>query len=297
VSDRFLDCCAQPVEMHTTHVIEVGDGSGRVGTYMKWFVLLSAAFIPVLLACSSRSRTFSGTAFSLLADSRLIAVRIADGHVIAEQKLAQGPVSGVGRLMVVSKKTNSLIVLVSNRLFAMELPSLRITKSISPSRTDCTFRGVAIGPMSNRLYMFGNCPDSINVTVFDPSATRELENWSGTLPAKLDWMIYQGNVSADERRVFISYHGSNTTGIDWFDVLSNRLERCQQHDDPNLGCIRAHGGFEIRGNKIFATAGGRLIVQTVINGSSLMAYDTYIEHNHVVRAQDPSMDCQIRKTF
>jgi hypothetical protein len=203
--------------------------------------------------------------------------------VVAEQSLSQNvSISSAGQLMALSKKGNSLIVLISNQLFVTDLPDLTIKKIVPLSRTDCTFRSVAIGPLTNRLFVFGNCAGSINVTVLDPNIESELDRWSVTLPAKYDWAIYQANVSEDEHRLFISYHGSHTTGIDWFDVSSNGLKRCKENDDSNLGCIRVHGGFKLRGDKIFATAGGRLIIETDTDGKSLLAYDTYFENNHVM---------------
>ena len=56
------------------------------------------------------------------------------------------------------------------------------------------------------------------VTVLDPDRGTLEATWPAREAEGHDWLVYQAAVSGDERDLFISYHGVNTTGIDRFTV-------------------------------------------------------------------------------
>ena len=57
------------------------------------------------------------------------------------------------------------------------------------------------------------------------------------------WRVYAGAVSNDERWLYTSANGKDTTGIEWFNVTADGLRRCTAAQLANVGCISAHGGF------------------------------------------------------
>src|SRR5207248_2446692 len=98
------------------------------------------------------------------------------------------------------------------------------------------FRSLVVGPATGRLYLFGNRADprvptptpgppnngqgaaGVVVSVLDPARGTLEATWTAREAEGRDWLVYQAAVSDDERDLFISYHGVDTTGIDRFTV-------------------------------------------------------------------------------
>jgi hypothetical protein len=78
-----------------------------------------------------------------------------------------------------------------------------------------------------------------------------------------DWRVYAARVSADESRLYVSYHGgcspggpnTCTTGIDWIS-LEGPTEPCQRATGtpPGQGCAFAHGQFELLNDRMIAAS-------------------------------------------
>lgn len=100
----------------------------------------------------------------------------------------------------------------------------------------------------------------------------------------LGWDVYQGAVSADERRIYLSYHGEKITGIDWFDLDASGLHRCKPPLPvfPSSGCIPAHGGFVLHGNDLLAATGTNVILDVGPDGVIRRAFDTKLNRNHLM---------------
>src|SRR5439155_5294524 len=99
------------------------------------------------------------------------------------------------------------------------------------------FRSLAVGPITGRLYLSGNRAGRVVVMVLDPDTGTVLTDWTARERDGRDWSVYQGAVSDDERDLFISYHGTNTTGIDRFTIVGDGLQRCRGGRRPNAGCL------------------------------------------------------------
>ncbi|MGI8825641.1 MAG: hypothetical protein ACR2JC_08345 [Chloroflexota bacterium] len=82
--------------------------------------------------------------------------------------------------------------------------------------------------------------------------------------------MYEAAVSPDERELFVSYHGPNTTGLDWFTVAGGRLRRCTRSPAvarrPDSGCLLIHGRFMQSGRGFIATTGDGPIIDIDRNG-------------------------------
>jgi hypothetical protein len=73
-------------------------------------------------------------------------------------------------------------------------------------------------------------------------------------PSALDWEIYDIAVELDERRIFFSYHGPNTTGADWLEVGRGTLARCRS--TARAACLAAvHGAIEADRDGLVAALG------------------------------------------
>jgi hypothetical protein len=255
-----------------------------------------------------------GTIFALLADGRLLALR-ADGSTAMEPLAPPPPGSGrsTGHLMALSHDAQRLYVLVpgdtqqASSLTVIDATTTRILAQRALGELG-VYRALAIGPLTGRLYVFGNrgetepqpgqdplAPRQVSVVIaqLDPDTGAVLAEWLPRQADGYDWRVYQGAVSADERRLYVSYHGSNTTGIDWFDVAADGLHRCPASQRPNFGCIGAHGGFMLHDDKLLAATGSTVILEADHTGAAERAIDTQLQGNHlmefVVHARDDSL--------
>ncbi len=149
------------------------------------------------------------------------------------------------------------------------------------SAGDTTIAGLNIGKQSHRLYIFGNDDTGAFISIRDPDTMVEQHHW--ILRANdANWIIYQGIVNDDEHRFYVSYHGRDTTGIDYFTVKDDQLIRCPSVASMHKGCLDAHGGFALWQQTILATTGGGPILQLDLNGLILHQYETELEGNHLM---------------
>lgn len=232
-----------------------------------------------------------GTVFTLLADNRLMAVHAQDGMVIAERVLAPRPVRSPGRstghFLARSKDGARLFVLLTddlsalNQLAVVDIATVEVRATYPLTVSGDSYRSIAVGPGTGRLYLFGNRGGDAIVTILDPASGAALAIWSAKAGGH-SWIVYQGAVSDDERQLFISYHGPDTTGIDWFAVTDGGLQRCQVAVRPNFGCLPTHGGFAVAGDGLFAATGTNIILNVDENGTIRYGLDTFLTGNHLM---------------
>jgi hypothetical protein len=120
------------------------------------------------------------------------------------------------------------------------------------------------------------------VTVLDPTGTELLYKWTARLSAGRNWYVLRGAVAADERQIFISYHGPDTQGMDIFSIGPSGIKRCPSAPDPSLGCIRLHGDFELYHDGFLAATGGPDILQLNSLGEVQRTLHTGLENNHLL---------------
>lgn len=116
----------------------------------------------------------------------------------------------------------------------------------------------------------------------DPVSGQAAPRWIAREPDAHAWTVYQGGVTEDERTLFISYHGPDTTGIDRFTVLTNGLARCPSSAVPGRGCIDGHGGFIIMGTHLLIATGGSAIIERDWEGQEQRRLITGLEHTHLM---------------
>jgi len=141
---------------------------------------------------------------------------------------------------------------------------------------------------------------TLAVMELDAHTGRTMAEWTPELPAGFDWWVYQGAVSSDEHRLFISYHGSNlaanvrpTTGVDTFDIGRNGLVRCSSRTSTNQGCIHAHGGLVQVGDHLLVATGTALIREVDNRGQVIREFDTRL-NTHLM---DFALDAITRKVY
>lgn len=250
------------------------------------------------------------TVFTVVRDNRLLAVHAPDGAVVTERRLAPPPSPAAlvltGHYMDLSTDQQRLFVLVAG---AVDVPSRLVVVDVATAEVRATdplehntlFRSLMVGPKTGQLFLFGNRvestaiypppPDaprlgtpakSVAVALLDPDSRAIQRQWLAKQSAGYDWLVYQGALSDDERQLFISYHGPDTSGIDWFEVAGNALQRCQAVEFPNMGCLfRAHAGFRLDEDGMLVATGEHIILHLNRDGAIKQRFDTRLENNHL----------------
>jgi hypothetical protein len=213
-----------------------------------------------------------GRVITLLANNRLAAFDVASGAAAWALALAPPPTVPPdvppGHYLALSRDGGSLYALPPDeqrgavRLAVVDMASGRLRASYSLRATGAIYGSVAVGPTTGRLYLFGQRPGMIVVTVFDPAAgrildtwtARGMENWQAMGRVSGDFFIYQGAVSPDEKRLFLSYYGGrlDLAGTDWLDITTNGLRRCEPAT-PGAPCLPGYAGFQLYRDGLLVT--------------------------------------------
>jgi hypothetical protein len=134
------------------------------------------------------------------------------------------------------------------------------------------FRAIAQGSESGRVYLAGEIRTS-RPTQFEGFAHKPvivMLSSNGRVQARTtlhdvtedapgggpsDWRIYGFALAANETRLFISYHGPNTSGADWVDVGKGSLSACPRRPGRATCIPEIHGALEVYGDELLATLG------------------------------------------
>lgn len=254
--------------------------------------------------------------FALLADNSLIEASPGSGRV--ESKTSLGPpfdYPGAGRYLALGRGGKILFALTPRgqdgafQVAVVDVATARVQSRYSLPE-GVMFRSLVVGPKTGRLYLFGNRlgekirsdvgdyrQEEVVVAVLDSEGGRLLESQTLREADGKDWLVYEGEVSADESRLFVSYHGDTTTGIDWIAVTPRGLDRCQKRGKfAGGGCISsAHGGVEMYGDRFLVTLGDTpWIEERGKEGKIIRRWNTGLEGNHML---DVTVDDQADRLY
>lgn len=254
---------------------------------------------------------------ALLTDRSLVRVATTTGAIVTRVRI--GPRSSPpnsGRFLALAPDGGTLFVLmpgaadVAQVIAVVDPETLRVRARISVP-AEIIFRALVVGPGSGRLYLFGNrltaggngAEDAV-VAIVDPTRSTNVRTWTIRDAGGHDWFVFDAAVSADESRVYVSYHGGCgpddfalcTGGADWLDAEAGELTSCRRRSLPANGCIsRVHGGVEALGNRFLATTGEGPILE--IQGARIPArWKHRLAGNHVMEFAVDSMRDQVYVT-
>jgi hypothetical protein len=192
-----------------------------------------AAAISVALPAAAAVRAVpQQAAFALLGDGRLVRVGLADGRIRVRRL---GPVEKTiqsGPLLAVEPARRVLYVLLRSQIAVVDARTLAIRRRFRlPS--GLTYRGLALGRVSGRLYVSGNravrvvdektglAEEDATLTILDASTGAIVGRPLVREAAGRSWYVYWISLSSDERSVALTYHGgcdgtadTCTTGAD-----------------------------------------------------------------------------------
>ncbi len=200
-----------------------------------------------------------------------------------------------GRYLAWDGARRRIIALTSDQkgVVAVDLATFAVAATARPAGGP--FRTVQIGLVSGSPYLFGDSPafDSVpkvvgsgagsllTVVKLDAELQSVKASWHYRLDPEFDWSVHDAGVSSSEDRVLVSYHGGDTSGLDWFDIAGDSLVRCKTRIHRSRGCMDVHGSFVQSGGTIFAATGSRLIAR--FESDSVLGFDTTLDQrNHVM---------------
>jgi hypothetical protein len=243
--------------------------------------------------------------FSLLASNKLSAFS-PTGKVLGRLSLGPAPRRGlaisVGNYLGLSNDRRLLFALeprpasspptTPQALTVVSLARLRVVARHALPQ-GILFRSLTVGPRTGRLYLAGNrfasgttqlgaqLEDAV-AAVVDPKTGGLL--FANTIRAagEHNRMVLANAISPDERYLFVSYHGYDTTGGDWLSISDNTLDRCSTFVRPNTGCLDFHGSVAAYRGNLLATTGGDNLLNLALDGRVLREWSIGLPRNHLM---------------
>lgn len=297
----FLAACGEtptpplsPTAMPTNSPTAPTTANNPVATNVALPTAASITATPVSMASSTVS---GGLLYTLMADNSLLILEAASGKTVASLRVSpntppQKNWRNPGHYMALSRDGKNLYTIVPgwrdepDRLAVINTQTRQLEKThvlpdsegknsgINPVSN--VYYALAVGPQSGKVYLFGTRFASVIATVVDPASGAQLTNWTAKQRDGVEWMVYQAGFSADEKKLYLSYHNYNSSGIDVFELNDSGLQRCQGALTRYSGCLRAHGSFVLVGDEIIAASGDSEIFVPIIGGLA-KGYDSGIK--------------------
>jgi hypothetical protein len=243
---------------------------------------LAGAAALTLPAAGSIAAAPERAAVALLADGRLVRIGLTTGSVRVRRV---GPVRRTiqsGPLLAVDPGRRAVYALLRSEVVALDARTLVVVRRLRlPAGS--TYRGLALGPVSGRLYVSGNravrvldqatglAEEEATLTILDPRSGEILGRPVAREAAGRSWYVYWLALTPDERFVALAYHGgcdgvwdTCTTGVDVLPVDGASVRRCVpvQPQFRSTACTPdVHGAAVPYGDGFLAATGGPPLVE------------------------------------
>jgi hypothetical protein len=214
-------------------------------------------------------------AYALLASNELIGVALSPPRLTMRVRLGERRDQfSPGRLLATSPDGTTVYALVREperlSIAVVSAASGRLTKRI-PLPTGIDGRSLVVGPRSGTLYVLAGREgtrrtqaqgreSSAQLLVVEPDARRVRKSIELRPFERRDWFVNTAAVAPDERTLYVTYHGVDTTGADW--ITLPELRRCRPSPQRWAGCLsdQLHGHLQplAAGGFVAATGSPRL---------------------------------------
>jgi hypothetical protein len=251
-----------------------------------------------VLAGSTPARTSTPrSAFVLLADGTLMKVSLPGARTQSRARL-EAPPGQPGHYLAFSPDRTKLYALSTagpvTRVSTATLGGRIRSEIPSPSSRPpgvVEYRALAVGPRTGNAYVFANrvLPSAAGASLFPiqyalvDTLDRDLRRTAEVTvrDTGYDWRVYRGTVARAEDRIFVSYHGTTTTGADSVDTAGRR-RGCGEPARANEGCLGVHGNVEPVGNGVVGTTGEGPLRRFDASGRVVAEIDPRLPRNHVM---------------
>lgn len=263
----------------------------------KFFVVVLAA-ICVGAAAASNGREAAGrpaVVYAYLANNTIVRTDAAfSTWKVARVGKAPTDIISTGELLAHSRDHRTVWALVRSESTLVALtPQLRTLKVISlPKRW--SVRALTVGPKSGHLYIGYNVETlkrgrvdplrSARLAVFTSDGSRRITDTLLRPHGGRSWLVWSLALDPAERRAYISYHGSDTTGLDVATIRGATIVNCRSgRDARGSGCWTHPHGLALAGeDDVVASTGSQTIEVYDTNGTLVRSLDTGLENNHLM---------------
>ena len=234
-----------------------------------------------------------GELFVLLTDNQLLRLS-EDGEVLSRTRLAAAPGTfpSYGSLLAASPDRHTVYALVRGK--AQQVAAIDRDGAGRESHQlpgDVTWRRLAVGPKTGRLYLAGNVPGArrnslgnvelgVRLLVLSPNGDH-LSQTNIREAAGGDWYVQSLTIAEDESSVLVSDHGSDTTGSDL--VRLDPIRTCRDTTPKWGACLaRNHGRAQWIDDGILAATGEPTLVILEPSGRRVRELDTGLRDVHLM---------------
>jgi hypothetical protein len=249
------------------------------------------------LAAASTQREGAGRPASVyvyLADNTIVRTNALFGTwKVTRIGKAPTDIVSTGELLARSRDHRILWALVRSESTLVALTAdLRALKVIHLPKS-WSARALAVGPNTGRLYIAYNIATlkrgrhdplrSARLAVFESDGSRRLTDTLLRPNGGRSWLIWSLALDPAERRAYISYHGSDTTGLDVARINGSRILNCPTRSDSHVGCWTHPHGLALAGeDDVVASTGSQTIEVYDTSGTLVRSLDTGLENNHLM---------------
>ena len=264
--------------------------------------VLAIAVLAAAPAADGRPRT--AFAYVMVADNSLLRVEITGGRIVERRGLgAKPPVryQDARHAVALDRARDRLFALVAGvrgRADSIAVVEARTLAGRGRFRLDrgVDYRGVLLARSTGLLYAYGSRkgpfvdPETrfgeyaAVVTVLRAVDGRIVARWTVREANRLEWWTYWAALSGDERRLILSYHGSNTTGADVLTLSGTGFTPCAPTRtlSPRSGCSGVvHGMAEPYGDGFVGATGGTRVVVLDGRGEVVRSVRTGLQTHHM----------------
>lgn len=272
----------------------------------SWAALTAAALLAVGLAGGTAPPTASAertaVVYAYLANNTVVRTdeRFGVWRVarIAPKAAVQG---GAGHSLAFSADGRTLWALsvTGQRLVGLSPATLALRKRVTFAPTEVP-RALAVGRRSGRLYVAYTVerpvpkrrdqPKDARLRILDPSGTRTLADTLVRPAGRRSWWVWALVIDDQERRAYMSYHGSDTSGLDALSISGRRMTRCRR--PGYIVCWgQPHGTLAVVGDHVYTATGAPWIGEYAPDGTLRRRLETGLENVHLMEfAVNPAQD-------
>jgi hypothetical protein len=198
-----------------------------------------------------------------------------------------------GQLLATSRDHSVVWALVRSEGTLVALTrDLRVRKVIQLPK-HWSPRAITVGPKTGRLYIAYNVETlkrgrhdplrSARLAVFAADAGRRLSDTLLRPNGGRSWLVWSVAVDPAERRAYVTYHGSDTTGLDVARINGARIVNCPVQRGARSGCWTHPHGLAVAGDDDVVAATGSPTVEVYdTSGTLVRSLDTGLEGNHLM---------------
>ena len=174
-------------------------------------------------------------------------------------------------------------------------PRRRCARPIGPTHRASPTAASPSAPSAGGSTSSASATRRLIVVRLDPDSGRVTATWTARPAEGRTWFVYQGALTDDERALYLSYHGPDTTGIDRFDLDESGLRPCADRTPPPVACIGAHGGFALDGDRLLTSTGDTPVLLVLDEAGNIQGgVDTGLDGNHMLAF---AIDTQARRVY